>query len=250
MGRNIHKLQEDLDALLESGSYCVLNGKSGAGACLPPLLDALGWRGEARHLIESLPHFEEVEALDDLRAVLARLNYQCQPSETEPARVTPQQMPCLLVSGGNRFKVLLSREDDTVSLFDAASGRYDEQPAACLNGTLYPVSETDPHEARQDIARYGWMPILLARFRGLFVQLLILTFVSNLFALAVPVYVMNVYDKVIGTRSTDTLFYFLAGIALGIYYGDYGMMLIHLMAAYGFATIFYHSVLQKWLLRS
>ena len=44
--------------------------------------------------------------------------------------------------------------------------------------------------------------------------------------------------------------YFLAGIALGIYYGNYGMMLIHLMAAYGFATIFYHSVLQKWLLRS
>ena len=44
--------------------------------------------------------------------------------------------------------------------------------------------------------------------------------------------------------------YFLAGIALGIYYGDYGMMLIHLMAAFGFATIFYHSVLQKWLLRS
>ena len=44
--------------------------------------------------------------------------------------------------------------------------------------------------------------------------------------------------------------YFLAGIALGIHYGDYGMMVIHIMAAFGFATIFYHSVFQKWLVRS
>lgn len=44
--------------------------------------------------------------------------------------------------------------------------------------------------------------------------------------------------------------YFIAGIAMGIYYQNFGMLLFHLLAAFGFATIFYQTVKHKWLTRS
>jgi len=40
--------------------------------------------------------------------------------------------------------------------------------------------------------------------------------------------------------------YFIGAIALGIYLGDYGLILFHAMLAIGFITVSYQSIRLKW----
>ena len=64
-----------LEDYLHGGGLSGFQPTSATGACLVPLLNALGWRGEARHLAEALPHFADSLDLSDLRMVLANLHY-------------------------------------------------------------------------------------------------------------------------------------------------------------------------------
>ena len=74
------------------------------GACLTPLLGALNWRGEPRHIAESLPHFANSLDLEELRAVLARgprtaerLGGSCWPATGYPR--SRSQQPRTVVAG-------------------------------------------------------------------------------------------------------------------------------------------------------
>ena len=61
-----------------------LKSDSDVSACLLPFLTAIGWRGDPRHVAQSLPHFHKVDDLHRLRAVLANLHY---PSRAAEARL-------------------------------------------------------------------------------------------------------------------------------------------------------------------
>jgi len=213
----VHAQQHRLESLLSDQAPGAEQPRPGAGACLRPLLDALGWRGEARHVFESLPHFDELAEIDDLRAVLARLNYDAAETKRKVAELGAEQLPCLVDAGEGRTLIVTEREGDKCTVFDSATGEVSNRPVSEVSGRVFMIREIDVERERMDVLKHGWMFMLVNRFRVLFIQLLAVTFISNLFALAVPVYVMNVYDKVIGTRSTETLAYFFAGIGIIIF---------------------------------
>lgn len=184
------------------------------GSCLKPLLDALGWRGEERHLMESLPHLEQADNIETLRAVLAQLNYDTQPRRSSLKGIAEAMLPCLFVNREGHVSVLLSRDGDTVRMFDGEIRKQVEVEADGTAGTAYVICESSFDDEQKRIERLGWMSVLIWKFRTLICQLLVMSFVINMFALAIPVYIMNVYDKVIGTSSKEMLLYFLVGIGI------------------------------------
>ncbi len=185
------------------------------GRCLKPLLDALGWRGEERHLLESLPHFDNVDDIETLRSVLARMNYETTSRRAKLSELTDHRLPCLFTpDDGASVLVVLSRDEGRILVFDSTTGEQSWITDTSTAGTAYLVSEIDLEKQRTDIMKHGWVSVILGRFRILLWQLLGMTFIINAFALAVPVYIMNVYDKVIGTQSQASLLYFLAGIMI------------------------------------
>ncbi len=56
--------------------------------CVVPLLNALGWRGDHRHVAEAVPHFTDNLDLDGFRAVMAHLNFSLSEIRTGQYRVT------------------------------------------------------------------------------------------------------------------------------------------------------------------
>jgi ABC-type bacteriocin/lantibiotic exporter with double-glycine peptidase domain len=184
------------------------------GSCIKPLLEAMGWRGEARHLMESLPHFEDVDSIEAVRAVFARLNYETSARQETLANINDAMLPCLFEDHAGKVSVLLERDGTQVRTFDGAHRAEVIVDADGTPGTAYIISEAGLEEEEGRIKEYGWMAVLLRKFRGLIWQLFAITFVINVFALAVPIFIMNVYDKVIGTRSQEVLMYFLLGIAI------------------------------------
>ncbi len=206
-----------LENLLHGGSLAGFRPTSATGACLVPLLNALGWRGEARHLAEALPHFADSLDLSDLRMVLANLHYVTVPERTTLEDLRDELLPCLFTQDGKTAGLVLAREGEQLTVMDGVVGDVVTVPVSTTLGTAYYIRKAEETiEAQAREARRNWLASVIGRFKTLIWQALALTFVINLFAVIVPLFIMGVYDKVIATRSTETLAFFLGGVLLAI----------------------------------
>ncbi len=187
-----------------------------AQVCLDPLLMALGWNGVERHLFEALPHFDNIETIEDLRAVLVRLNFSTAPVETNIKNIKPELMPCLFVSSGTIYVLLGYEENGSLSAFDGSTQEFVDFPdRQDKKGTAYilaPISREGADTSK------NWLGDVIMKFRRLFGMMFGLGFISNLLALALPIYVMTVYDKAINSKSISVLIGLLIGISIVLFF--------------------------------
>ena len=216
-------LTERLAEALRAGDTEAFAAESPAAACLFPLLNAFGWRGFDRSLIEALPHFADSFDLVDLRNLLVTLGYESQAQPVKAAKLSDQLFPCLMEKKDGRLYVLLKPVVGGVRAFDAQKRIERDVPAEELHGTAFVMTDTHPSHGIGSAESSGqdWSKRLLVRFRRLLGQLLVMTLFINLVALAVPIFVMLVYDKVIAGKSLESLPYMLSGIAIALM-ADFG----------------------------
>ncbi len=212
---------------LERNGTNNVGGNSTYAACLMPLLEGLGWNTFQRELLEALPHFAGGFDLLELRNVLANLGYDSHPKRQSIGDIRDDLLPCLFVADDGNIHVILGEGESETRYFDATSRQYSRRPAASVRGTAYFF--TNNREQDQSVPRArnapSWFGDLLRRFRSLVVHLLAMTLFVNLVALIVPLFIMMVYDKVIGARSIDTLPMMLAGLGIAIA-TDLGMRIL------------------------
>ena len=109
------------------------------------------------------------------------------------------------------------RDGDTIEFYDTSTRSYRSAPAEVMtqSGTAYLFTDRSPsHGIKQRQQPSEWFSTLLARFRGMIWQLLLITGVVNITALCVPLFIMMIYDKVIGARSLDSLPMILSGVGI------------------------------------
>ena len=188
-------------------------------ACISPLLDALGWRGDAAQVIEAMPHYSSTMDLMDFRSSLANLNFESKPTKSILAELDIRLMPCLFDSKGGSVFVLFSADENGIQAFDAATQGYVEiskEEAAEITGTAFFFRPIDREKIGQWSNGKHWFQTVLSRFMPLIRRILMMTFILNLLALATPLFIMAVYDLVIGSGSFDTLNYLLVGVGLAL----------------------------------
>ncbi len=210
----VHSMHGKLKETFNSARDEKVDETSPAGACLKPLLLALGWSGEERHLIEALPHFDRVCDLEGLRAVLAALNYKSTKRAVPLGALKPSMLPCLLVEDDNVSIVMESAGGGRFMVFDGKQGELTEIATPGRSGEVYLIHNVDSALAHTEIQKTGWFQTVLAKFRPTFATLLVLSLGINLLALMVPVYIMAVYQVAIGTKSLLTLASLLGGALL------------------------------------
>ncbi|MEH6404100.1 MAG: ATP-binding cassette domain-containing protein [Sneathiella sp.] len=188
-------------------------------ACISPLLAALGWRGDADQIIEAMPHFKTTMDLLDLRSVLANLHYESTEKKAHLSKIDPRLFPCLFDPHNGSVKILLSVNEEGITAFDCENletiilphGKDLNQKGAAFFFT--PIS-------REQIGQWrsgnNWFRAVLGRFMPLIRRILMMTFFLNLLALATPLFIMAVYDMVIGSGSLQTLGYLLIGVGIAI----------------------------------
>lgn len=197
---------------LRLGQFEAFQAASPFAACLMPLLNALGWRGDPRVIVEALPHFAKGLDLDGLRNVLAELSYATRPYATAPADLDARLLPCLYVDAKGRPGVILSREGVRLRIFDGAAAEERSVVASLVRGEVFLVEaiETAREEAA---AQTTFVERLFGRFRPIVAQLAVITFFTDLLALAFPLFSMAVFDKVIGNQSLELLRDLTIGVA-------------------------------------
>jgi ATP-binding cassette subfamily C protein/ATP-binding cassette subfamily C protein LapB len=201
-----------LETRVQQHSGSSVERASPAEACLLPLLEALNWDGMERHLFEALPHLEGIRGIFDLRAVLVRLNFRVAPTTRSPRQLMAEQFPCLVKLGDNILVGLGLTGDGR---FHAYSGEARRKVAIAFSelkdAELFLIER---EEDAVDDAYKHWSSRLFKQFRGTMLSIMAVGFLSNLLALGLPLFVMNVYDKAIGAKSVPVLITLMIGIAL------------------------------------
>lgn len=207
---------ERVGRVIHGGGVGGFSAISDAAACLVPLLNAIGWRGTPRHLAEALPHFADTLDADDLVRVLGNLDYPCRIIETSLVKIDRRLLPCIFVARGGPAMVVYEGDGKTFTVLDGSTGAIAEIDGRGLFGTAYIVSQAEEPAASPRSGEASWFLSVARRFRKQVVQLLAVTLVTNLLALAMPLFIMAVYDRVIGASSLRTLVYLLIGVALAV----------------------------------
>ncbi len=205
-----------LEQILQSGELGEFRAISDIAACLMPLLSALGWHGNPRQLAEALPHFADSLDIVDLRNVLANLNYVTRPAELSFQDLDPRLLPCLFVPHQGAAMVVLEGLEGGYQVFDGATSEVGFKPAAAMPGIAFFVAPQDSEGEGERRPLDDWFRSVALRFRGLVYQMLGVTFLNSVLALAVPLFIMTVYDRVIPSRSFSTLGFLFAGVLLAL----------------------------------
>ncbi|BCG63757.1 MAG: ATP-binding cassette, subfamily C, bacterial LapB [Methyloprofundus sp.] len=222
--KQYNDVSETLAEALRNDKVDEFSSSSPYAACLFPILKALGWHNVDRELIEALPHFAEDLDLVDLRNILVNIGYESTPLTTYAHKLKAELYPSVFVADSGKVFVLLDKTEDVekkachLRYYDAQQ----EKVIACagtecnIHGTAYLFTDTHASygQANERNVKANWFGDLTDRFRKLIAHLFAMTFVINIVALIVPLFIMVIYDKVIGTRSLDSLPLLLSGIAI------------------------------------
>lgn len=176
-------------------------------------LDSIGWPGSDRRFFEAQPYLDAVSELNALRTFLFRLDFTTTLADAGDTSLRPAFLPCFWLDESHRLKVVRDvAPDGTCKIFDPESGETQTHLQTGLRGTLiFPEQKSEDRKPQQG---RKWTQIALAAF-GKDLRLIFgASFLVNVFLLALPIYIMNVYDKAIGTGATDILFWLTVGIVL------------------------------------
>jgi len=194
-------------------------------ACLSTLILTLEPNCKTRRLLEIMPAGKNMDDVGLVNA-MANLGYF---SRTLPLRmneVEERLFPCLfLPQGSDTPLVLLSATPDDITYYDSAAHdirRMSRRAApAGRTGHATVFVPFDPH--RQEISRFmrtgsgqRWFTALVKRFSGTFWQILVTCLALNIFALAPPLFIMMVYDRVISPATTAALPALALGVSLAL----------------------------------
>lgn len=196
--------------------------------CLAPLLVALGWNGEIHQLCESLPHYPDQIDRVNVVNVMANLNYDVNRVAIHSDNFDERLAPCLVVMDEGKDVeqpyVFFQSASEGLMVFDGSSGSVaplSSLPAAPVSLYTFTPLSSEVYERKSvgknvEENKLLWLKRMLLKFRPVGGQIIVTSLIINLLALVSSLYVMAVYDKVIGSRSLDTLYYLGAGALLAI----------------------------------
>lgn len=180
--------------------------------CLCALILKLEPNCKVQRILEALPY--DTRGMDeaDFLNTMAHLGYFCRPADSDLDDIDERLLPGVFIPATGDPCIVLNR-DGTGSLqfYDPISKLITTVPTSFdKEGKVWFFQKYD--ENRTDISKFmrkgsghSWFRALLNRFKGTFMQVMTAGFILNFIALATPLFIMLVYDRVIAAGAIETL---------------------------------------------
>jgi ATP-binding cassette subfamily C protein LapB len=205
-----------IESSLFSDINNIVRPQTPAEACLAPTLALFGWAGEGRRIREALPHFDSINDIEDLRSVLVRLNYGTRRDTAKLSEIRSDFMPCLFSRDGTDAILVVERNPDgTLLVFDGSSATWKFIKPSDQGGWSFPIWDQSVKEEPIEQAK-SWLFSAIVQFKPVIAATIALSFLGNIAALAVPIFVICVYDFGIGTKSKQTVVMLAVGAGIVI----------------------------------
>ncbi len=189
-------------------------GLDPSSACLVTLLDALGWQGGARQLVEALPVGTSYLDAADLRDILARLGFRSERIDIASKKISDRLCPCLLFPKSGQPVAVLNRNTEGFEILDGAKPIHTERVKKLKDGMILSIKPIDDDSRIANEKPNNWLRRILGNVHGLLISCLALSFVINVLSLLVPLSIMVIYDQVIAKESHELLFALLTGVGV------------------------------------
>jgi len=138
--------------------------------------------------------------------------------------ISELSLPCVLLLKGGRACVMTHRQgrsaaDIVLPETGGGTSRVElKQLDADYTGyVLYAKPEyqyDDRSQATEDPHKRAWFWGTLWRFRRIYYQVMLAALLINIFALATPIFVMSVYDRVVPNNALDTMWVLAVGVGV------------------------------------
>jgi ATP-binding cassette subfamily C protein/ATP-binding cassette subfamily C protein LapB len=189
------------------------------------LLPVLEWRGSPNQICEALPHMPEQLDRFDVINTMINLGYKVSSASINLHNTDARLIPCFFVCDQDDSPlVILPDENKELVVYkpadDSVTRLSEYQQCSGTLFTFEPLTKETSLDNRitvnPDKKVFRWFRALIHRFDSIFLQTFFVSFLINILALASSLFVMTVYDKVIGSRSVDTLRYLVFGTLLAM----------------------------------
>jgi ATP-binding cassette subfamily C protein/ATP-binding cassette subfamily C protein LapB len=180
--------------------------------CLLPLLRSLGWTGNPRRVIEAVPHFVDQIDLTGFRNAMAFLGWNGRKERIQAAEIDERLTPFLYLPTGKPAIVALELSNGRARIFDSESESEKTIPLEGLVGEAWFFRPNDKETTRDG----SWFAGVMRRFRSSLAKTMALSLAINLIGLAVPLFVMAIYDRIIGGGESRALIWLTAGACLAL----------------------------------
>lgn len=195
-------------------------------ACLVTLVLTLEPGCKTRRLLDALPADTEDSALT-LRNTMANLGYYSDTLDVNLRDLDTRLLPCLFISAQQPDTplVILSARENEYVVYDSATqnirtyGPDSDFPAGRGQAVFfrpYDVHRQVTSRFMRDASKRRWFSSLVYRFSGSFWQVLLTCLALNIFALAPPIFIMLVYDRVISPYDLSALAVLATGVGLAL----------------------------------
>ena len=152
---------------------------------------------------------------------LARIGLSARLARARLDEIDDLALPCVLLLRGMDACILLRRQGSGYLVLLPQTGYGGEEvDAATLEARFSghalfakPEIGLDPRDRERHVERGGhWFWSVLLRQWPVYAEVMVAAVLVNLFALASPLFVMNVYDRVVPNNATDTLWVLAIGV--------------------------------------
>ncbi|WP_420476803.1 peptidase domain-containing ABC transporter [Noviherbaspirillum sp. ST9] len=167
--------------------------------CLMPLLKALDWQGQPRHLAEAMPHLPRELDLSGFCSLLSNLELLPRHFHSSLATLDERLVPCLFIAPNSPAMVILACEPDgRVRVFNGGNGNVEtlEGNALGLEGDAFLFKKHEPEDKKAKVNE-SWFWSLIWRLRKHLALILGLTVLSTALALTPPLFVRSIFDTVV-----------------------------------------------------
>lgn len=225
-----------------------MEGLPTASAQLETMLDSTLWHGQNSHscwkkafcalalslnpknrvleTMEALPASStKMDCIDVLNA-LSNLGNYARRTRSRARDVDKRLMPCLFVPDNkNTAPLVITAHGEEVFFFESDSTKLQPLSAGdtrtAQSGTVWFFQKFDPH--RQQTSKFlrdgtgkSWFRALVGRFSATFMHIMFIGLALNIVALAPPIYMMAIYDKVIFPSDMNSLLPISFGVVIAL----------------------------------
>lgn len=163
-------------------------------------------------MMEALPYHARPMDEADVLNTMAHLGYVCRPAESALEAIDRRLLPGLFIPRRGAPCIVLGHDEaGQLMFYDPATQLISQAPPSLdAEGKVWFFQPYD--DTRQPTSKFmrkgsghSWFRALLGRFGGTFMQVMAAGLILNFIALATPLFIMLVYDRVIAGGNMEAL---------------------------------------------
>jgi ATP-binding cassette subfamily C protein LapB len=191
-----------------------VGARSNLKHCLMPLLDALEWRGDQGQLAEARAGESHEMGLFDILNTMANLGFEGHQFDTCIDQITEHLTPCIFVARDGAARVIVKSDGEYILAYDSPELGYRRVFKEQAEGTAIFFKRLERADLSLLQSQPDWFAKVMARFRKLFFNVLLLSLILSLLALISPLFIMSIYGQMTAVNDTSTYVFWIFGVTI------------------------------------